>query len=133
LASSEQTGGSYSLIEELCAKHSGPPPHTHGQDEALYILEGEIALAIGPEQMMAKAGSFAYIPARYVHSFKVTSHEARLLNFYLPGGFEQVITETGVPAEARSLPPAGIKTRGSPARMNELFKRVGMTRVAQLD
>jgi hypothetical protein len=45
LASSEQTGGSYSLMEELCSKHSGPPPHTHEQDEALYILEGEITLA----------------------------------------------------------------------------------------
>ena len=133
LGSSEQTGGSYSLMEELCPKDSGPPPHTHEQDEGLYILEGEIAFAIGPEITLAKAGSFAYIPARYVHSFKVTSHEARLLNFYLPGGFENLITETGVPAEARSLPPAGIKTRGSPARIKELFKRVGMTRVAQLD
>ena len=85
--------------------NSGPPPHTHEQDEALYILEGEIALAVGPERTVVKAGSLAYIPARYVHSFKVTSHKAKLLNFYLPGGFERVITETGVPAEARTLPP----------------------------
>ena len=34
LASSEQTGGSYSLIEGVCPLHAGPPPHTHEQDEA---------------------------------------------------------------------------------------------------
>jgi quercetin dioxygenase-like cupin family protein len=93
LASSEQTGGSYSLMEELCSKHSGPPPHTHEQDEALYILEGEITLAVGAEKTVAKAGSLAYLPARCVHSFRVDTQETRLLNFYLPGGFEHVITE----------------------------------------
>ena len=133
LASSEQTGGSYSLIEELCAKQSGPSPHTHEGDEALYVLEGEIALAVGPEKMQIKAGSLAYMPARCVHSFRVLSDQCRLLNFYLPGGFERVITETGVPAQARTLPPAGIEERGTPERTKELFRSVGMMSVAQLD
>jgi quercetin dioxygenase-like cupin family protein len=53
LASSEQTGGSYSLMEEICSKHSGPPPHTHEQDESLYILEGEITLAAGAEKIVS--------------------------------------------------------------------------------
>jgi quercetin dioxygenase-like cupin family protein len=133
LADSEQTGGSYSLMEQLCAKDSGAPPHTHEQDEALYILEGEIVLAVGAQKTVVKAGSLAYIPARCVHSFKVTRHETKLLNFYLPGGFERVITESGLPAEARILPPPGIKTRGSPEGLEALLKRVGMTPVAQLD
>ena len=119
LASSEQTGGSYSLMQELCSKHSGPPP--------------QITLAVGAEKIVAKAGSLAYIPARCVHSFRVDTQETRLLNFYLPGGFEHVITEIGVPAEARTLPPAGIKTRGTPEKMKALFKRLGMTPVTQLD
>jgi quercetin dioxygenase-like cupin family protein len=133
LATTEQTGGSYSLMEQLCSKNSGPPPHTHEQDEALYILEGEIDLAVGSERMQVKAGSLAYIPARCVHSFRATSDQVRLLNFYLPGGFERVITETAVPAEARTLPPAGIKTRGTPETVKELFRRVGMTPIAQLE
>jgi hypothetical protein len=42
LATAEQTGGSYSLVEELCPKHSGPPPHTHEQDEVIYLIEGKL-------------------------------------------------------------------------------------------
>ena len=40
-------------MEEICSKHSGPPPHTHEQDEALYILEGEITLAAGAEKIVS--------------------------------------------------------------------------------
>jgi hypothetical protein len=31
------------------------------------------------------------------------------LNFYLPGGFEKVIMEFGVPAKSRTLPPPNLK------------------------
>ena len=112
LASAEQTGGSYSLMEELCPLHSGPPPHTHEQDEAFYVLEGEITLIAGSEKITAKAGSFAYIPKRCVHSFRVDADKTRLLNFYFPGGFERVITEFGVPAKTRTLPPNDLQYPG---------------------
>ncbi len=133
LASAEQTGGSYSLVEELCSLHSGPPPHTHEQDEALYIIEGEVTLIAGDKQITAKAGSFAYIPAHCVHSFRVDVDKTRLLNFYFPGGFERVITETGVPATSRTLPPHDLEQPGSPERMAALFQRVGMGTLALPD
>jgi mannose-6-phosphate isomerase-like protein (cupin superfamily) len=47
LATTEQTGDAYSLMEELCPLKSGPPPHTHKQDEAFYVIEGEITLIVG--------------------------------------------------------------------------------------
>ncbi len=133
LATAEQTGGSYSLLEQLCPKNSGPAPHTHEQDEALYILEGEITLVAGPERFTAKAGSLAYIPAGCVHSFRVDTSEARLLNWYLPGGFELAITEFATPAKSRRLPPAGVDSRGTPEQLSAFFKRIGMTRVALPD
>ena len=133
LASAEQTGGSYSLLEQLCPKNSGPAPHTHEQDEALYILEGEITLVAGPERFTAKAGSFAYIPAGYVHSFCVERSEARFLNWYLPGGFERAITDFATPAKSRTLPPAGVESRGTPEQLDAFFKRIGMMRVALPD
>ncbi len=133
MASAEQTGGSYSLFEELCPKNAGPPPHTHEQDEVIYLLEGELTMIAGAEKFSAKAGALAYIPARCVHSFRIDSHEARLLNFYLPGGFERVITEFGIPAKARSLPPRDLAQTGSPEQMRALFQRVGMTPVALPD
>ena len=130
LASSEQTGGSYSLMEELCPKDSGPPPHTHEQDEVIYLIEGELTMIAGAERVAAKAGSLAYIPARCVHSFRIDSQEARLLNFYLPGGFERIVTGLGVPAESRVLPPAGVEERGTPEQMSAAFQRVGMKTIA---
>ena len=133
LATAEQTGGSYSLMEERCPKDAGPPPHTHEQDEVIYVVEGELTMIAGGERINAKAGALAYIPARCVHSFRVDSHEARLLNFYLPGGFETVITEFGVPAESRVVPPSGLKQRGTAEQMKALFQRVGMNTLAVPD
>lgn len=40
-ATSEQTGGAYTLIEELCPRGSGPPPHWHEQHELFYVIDGE--------------------------------------------------------------------------------------------
>jgi quercetin dioxygenase-like cupin family protein len=133
LATSEQTGGSYSLMEELCSKNSGPPPHTHQQDEVLYLIEGQITLIAGAEKITAKAGALAYIPARCVHSFRVDTNETRILNFYFPGGFESVITKFGVPAESRTLPPPDLKTPGTPEHMRALFERIGMIPLALPD
>jgi quercetin dioxygenase-like cupin family protein len=135
LASAEQTGGSYSLIEELCSLHSGPPPHTHQQDEVLYIVEGEITLIVGSEQLTAKAGTLAYIPAQCVHSFRVDADKTRLLNFHFPGGFERVLAATGVPAAQRTPPIADFKyaNTSTPEQMKALFERVGMSPVALPD
>jgi hypothetical protein len=120
-------------MEELCSLHSGPPPHTHEQDEMLYILEGEVTLIAGSEITRAEAGTLAYIPAHCVHSFRVDAHETKLLNFYFPGGFEKVITDFAVPAESRTLPPADVKDTATPAQMKALFQRVGMHTVALPD
>jgi quercetin dioxygenase-like cupin family protein len=130
LATAEQTSGSYSLMEELCPKHSGPPPHTHEQDELIYLMSGELTIILGSEKVSVKAGALAYIPALCVHSFRVDSPEARLLNFYLPGNFERVTTEFGVPAKSRVIPPPDLKSRGTPEQMKALFRRVGMNAVA---
>ena len=126
LASGQQTGGSYSLMEQLCPEKSGPPPHTHRQDEAIYLLEGELTLIAGPERYEVKGGSFAYIPAGTVHSFRVESKTARLLNFYLAAGFERVIMDLGQPAETRTLPTVETPLRGTAEQIRALFESVGM-------
>ena len=120
-------------MEELCPKDAGPPPHTHEQDEVIYVVEGELTMIAGAERFHAKAGALAYIPAHCVHSFRIDSREARLLNFYLPGGFERVITEFGIPAKTRTIPPPDLKPPGTPEQMKALFQRVGMNPLALPD
>ena len=43
LATGEQTGGAYVLSEARVPPGGGPPPHIHHrEDEAFFVLEGEI-------------------------------------------------------------------------------------------
>ncbi len=86
-----------------------------------HILDGAITLVAGEKKVTAKAGSLAYIPAGCVHSFRVEVDQTRLLNFYFPGGFEKVVTEFGVAANSRTLPPADLQQPGTPEQMQALF------------
>lgn len=126
LATSEQTGGAYSLMEELCPKNSGPPPHYHDQDEGFHVLEGEITFQAGDQILKASNGFFISIARGTIHSFRVDSEVARILNFYTPGGFEQTAIELGQPALTRTLPPKGVDKQVSPEQIMALFQKVGM-------
>ncbi|MEP6955296.1 MAG: quercetin 2,3-dioxygenase [Chthoniobacterales bacterium] len=133
LASSEQTGGSYTLLEQLCPQGSGPGPHYHEQDEAFYILDGEITYAANGETIEGAAGSFIFIPRGTVHSFVVKSKTARILNSYTPGGFERIIMALGEPAQERVLPPKGRPMRGDREKAVKVMQEIGMHVVEEPD
>ncbi len=133
IATKEQTGGSYCLLHHRAPKDSGPAPHSHEQDEALYVLEGELTLIAGEERFTATAGSFVYIPDGTIHTFRVESAEAQLLNWYMPGGFERVIQKGGVPATAREFPLEPVKSSQTAAQRRFLLEQVGMTVAAIAD
>ncbi len=115
LATSEQTEGRYSLIEQLMPQGAAPPPHVHPYGaEAFYLLEGEITYRAGNDTLDAAAGDFVVIPRNTVHSFEVKNGSARVLNFYVPGGWEQVFPDLARPADTRSLPPEGLDAHDSP-------------------
>lgn len=122
----QQTGGAYCLLEEFCPKNSGPPPHYHDQDEGFYLLEGEITFQGGDQILKAQDGFSVSIPRGTVHSFRVDSEVAHILNFYTPGGFEQTIIELGQPALTRTLPPPGVDKPISPDQMKSVLQKVGM-------
>ena len=133
LASSEQTGGSYTLLEQLCPQDSGPSPHTHDQDEAFYVLDGEITFAVGGERIEGVAGSFIFVPRGTTHTFRVTSETARILNSYTPGGFERIIMALGEPAPERVLPPKGRPMQGDREKALKVMQEIGMHVVNQPD
>jgi len=126
LATGDQTGGNYSLMWQLCPKDSGPSPHYHDQDEQFYVLDGQITYVAGDQTLVATTGAFVLIPRGTVHSFRVDSETATVLNSYTPAGFEQAIIALGEPAAARTLPPAGRPMIAHPERAPEVFGRVGM-------
>jgi mannose-6-phosphate isomerase-like protein (cupin superfamily) len=104
----EQTGGAYGLVEtSVPASSSGPPPHVHGgEDEALYVLEGEVTVLIGDRTLTARAGSFAFVPRGMVHTFSNPgSQAAKLLVIISPAGFERAFEEMAEVAPSADQPP----------------------------
>src|ERR1043166_8212500 len=89
LASGEQTGGVYALSEIRVLPGNGPPPHVHSRDdEAFFVLEGEITFQIGDEKITARPGTFIQGPRGIPHTFKNTgTSPARMLIFVMPSGF----------------------------------------------
>lgn len=61
--------GAYSLIEYSHRPGApGPPPHVHRQhEEAFFVLEGELTLAVGPDVVTVGAGQTAVVPRGQVH------------------------------------------------------------------
>lgn len=105
-ATGKETGGQYTLIEVLDPQGAEVPLHVHhNEDEAFYVLEGEMTFYVGEETIKAGPGSFLFGPKDVPHSYTVDSGPARLLFLLSPAGFEGLIRETGEPAKSLTLPP----------------------------
>jgi len=96
-ATAETTTGSFSVIEADQHRGGEPPRHVHHrEDEAFYVLEGEMTFQVGDETLPAPAGSFVFLPRDLPHSFKVGGNgDARVLHFCAPPGLERFFAEWG--------------------------------------
>ena len=68
----------------------GPPPHEHDdEDDAFYVLEGEVTFTVGDENVVAGPGTFVLVPPGVRHTFSNRSDVAtRFLNVHAPAGFD---------------------------------------------
>ncbi|GAB3398994.1 quercetin 2,3-dioxygenase [Flindersiella endophytica] len=104
-AGGDQTGGAYTLIEWSAPEGFGPPLHVHNkEDEAFYLLDGQIAINCGDRRWTAGPGDFVFLPHGIPHSFLVTEGVVRGLQLTTPSGFEHFAAELGRPAEHSGLP-----------------------------
>jgi mannose-6-phosphate isomerase-like protein (cupin superfamily) len=106
-ATAEMTGGAYGLFESRVPPGFSPPLHVHHrEDEAFWILEGELDVCCGDRQWRAGAGAYVFLPRGVPHSYVVNgSAPARMLTLVSPGGGEAFFIDAGRPAEWRDLPP----------------------------
>jgi len=107
-ATAEQTGGQYTLIEQLALGGMATPLHVQPEDhESFYVLEGELTFYLqdGPP-IPATAGSFVHIPKGTPHAFQVDSETARFLDL-TTSQHEHFMRAAGEPAQGRVLPPEG--------------------------
>ena len=107
-ATGDTTGGQLTLLESQSMPPGfGSPYHTHHrEDEAFYILEGQVAFVCGGEWILAGPGSFVYGPRGIPHGFQIVgTSDARFLLMALPGGFDKFVMELATPADVPPLPP----------------------------
>ena len=110
LATGEQTGGAYVLSEARVLPGGGPPPHIHHrEDEAFFVLEGEITFILGDQKVVANPGAFIQGPRGIPHAFKNESNApARMLIFVTPPGFDKFLTEMAQPVPSWESPPVPV-------------------------
>ena len=110
-ATGEDTGGTFALWETTTPPgNPGPPPHIHhNEDEAFYILEGELELTVEGRASVVGAGTFVNIPKGTLHTFRnAGTTPARFLGLVAPAGFEGFFEEIGeLATDPSSSAPAG--------------------------
>jgi quercetin dioxygenase-like cupin family protein len=119
LATGEQTGGAYVLSEARVLPGGGPPPHIHHrEDEAFFVLEGEITFTLNGKRVVAGAGSFIQGPRGMPHAFKNEGDApARMLILVTPPGFEKFMAEFAQPVPSFDSPPRPV----TPADIQKLL------------
>jgi quercetin dioxygenase-like cupin family protein len=102
-ATGQTTNGAFGLVEHLMMPPGfASPYHTHHlEDEAFYVLEGDMAFVCDGKWTAVGPGGYVFGPRNIPHGFKVLGESpARMLLLCAPGGFEQFVVEMSEPAPA---------------------------------
>ena len=92
LATGDDTAGDYFVMEAIVPPGGGPPPHIQTrEEEAFYVLEGEVVFRAAGERIVGRPGAYLNIPRDVAHHFKNESDKtARMLIFFAPAGIERM-------------------------------------------
>ena len=104
----ETTHGAFGLIEHLMIPLGfASPYHVHHlEDEAFYVLEGEVAFVCDGKWIKAGPGAYVFGPREIPHGFKVIgTAPARMLLLCAPAGFERFVLEMGEDLTSPPAPP----------------------------
>src|SRR5262245_46229158 len=105
-AGPDETGNAFSQFEVNDPRGTAPPRHVHhNEDEAFYVLEGEVTAFVGDERIALSTGDYCFGPRGIPHSWIIRSERARMLVTVTPGGLDQLFVSLGVPVTG-SEPPA---------------------------
>ena len=105
-ATAADTGGQLSIVEVTEPPGLEAPLHVHHRDdEAFWILEGDLTFEVGDTTIEATAGDYVFGPRHIPHRYTVGPAGCRMLFIMVPGGLEDVIRATSEPAASRTVPP----------------------------
>src|SRR3954453_6378033 len=101
-ATAQETGGAFLLIEDHLERGKVTPLHRHpDQDEAIYVLHGELVAHVEDEDHPVGPGGLFFAPRGVPHAFMVASETAHVLSVQTPGSGESFYREAGEPASSR--------------------------------
>ena len=121
-ATAAETDGAFLLFEDLMSQGKTTPLHIHAnEDEALYVLEGEILVHLDGEEHLVRRCGLAIAPRGVPHAFLVTSETARVLTLQTPGTAEAFYRGASEPAGADAEPAGPVDF----ARVRESAERSG--------
>jgi len=121
----KDAAGHFALVETVAFRTTEPPIHIHHrEDEAWYILDGQMTFFVGEEALEAGSGSFVFAPKGIPHTFTVDIEPTRVLVFAAPAGFEHFALELGEDATS-DTPPAGLAVPG-PDVLGPVAERYGI-------
>lgn len=119
--------GAFEAVEATWPPDGGFSPHTHEFGEGYYVVDGAMTVKYGDTETVASKGSFGFIPAGMVHSWKNESSTTpfTMILFFIPSfgsGYAQLMDELG------AMSPEDPEYMG---RVAALFKDVGKTEFVQ--
>ena len=117
LAAKAATGG-YEIFLQEGPAGSGPPPHSHGWDEAFFVMGGEIEFGFDDKVMTARPGTLVHLPAGTTHWFRFGPDGGRMLSLTGAGNASELFTgiDQAIPPNAPDL-----------AKLIEVANRTGVT------
>jgi quercetin dioxygenase-like cupin family protein len=108
-AGPDETGNAFSQFEINDPRGTAPPLHVHhNEDEAFYVLDGEVTVLVGDERIDLRTGDYCFAPRGIRHTWIVRSERARMLVTVTPGGIEQLFVSLGVPVTGDEPPAAPV-------------------------
>ena len=126
LAEGSRTGGAYGMVEDLTPSGSGAPMHRHAEDdEAFYVLEGEISFFIeGTPRISAGPGWFIHVPGGMVHGFRVEIGNCPTSDHHYPAPRRFLPLDVRPGRAKRTAATRGAGLRANRGRLRAIWCRV---------
>lgn len=107
LAVAGETDGRYAIWHATVHPGGGPPPHVHSrEEEAFYVLKGELTFFANGESFVGGPGTFVNLPVGGEHRFRnETNDPVEVLILVAPAGLEEMFRRTGVEVDGGNLEP----------------------------
>ncbi len=123
-ATGKETDGGHTIVEITVGPGYSTPLHVHHkEDEAFWIIDGSATFTVGDQTIDAAPGAYLFGPRDVAHKWQAGPNGARLLYLFAPSGFEGLIREMSVPAQALVPPPPEVTP---PANALEVAAKYGV-------